>query len=64
MKNCGAKCDAKIGAKPIYLWLRNNTFYSTIVVFYAYQKNSPAPSIRTGEILILFTFHTFQQTVQ
>ncbi len=28
MKNCGAKCDAKIGAKPIYLWLRNNTFYS------------------------------------
>ena len=28
MKNCGAKCDARIGAKPIYLWLRNNTFYS------------------------------------
>ena len=28
MKNCGAKCEAKIGAKPIYLWLRNNTFYS------------------------------------
>lgn len=30
MKNCDAKCDAKIGAKPIYLWLRNNTFYSII----------------------------------
>lgn len=28
MKTCGANCDAKIVAKPIYLWLRNNTFYS------------------------------------
>ena len=30
MKNCDAKCDAKIGAQPIYLWLRKNTFYSIV----------------------------------